>query len=147
LLRLVGVVVVGFALLNFTAGLRLAGVGLPWAGGAAVVAAPAAAQIVDGVQALQTRQDADGYSPEAVTIYAGTPTRWTITSSTTATCAASLVVPDLDIFQRLNEGDNVIQLPAMRAGTLRYSCAMGMYGGEIRIVERPTGTTGQGSGG
>ena len=35
-----------------------------------------------------------GYSPGNVSIYAGIPTRWTIESSTTATCAAFLVVPE-----------------------------------------------------
>jgi hypothetical protein len=27
----------------------------------------------------------------------------------------------------------------MQPGTLAYSCSMGMYGGRITIVERPTG--------
>jgi sulfite exporter TauE/SafE/copper chaperone CopZ len=140
LLRLVGVVVIGFAFINASAGIRLSGVTLPSLGAEAAAAAlPATGVAADGTQALTTFQDGGGYSPENVSIYAGIPTRWTIESSTTATCAASLVVPSLGIRVRLDEGSNTIDLPAMPPGTLAYSCSMGMYGGRITIVERPTG--------
>jgi sulfite exporter TauE/SafE/copper chaperone CopZ len=140
LLRLVGVVVIGFAFINASAGINLSGVTLPFLGVGTVAAAPLPAGGVsaDGTQALTTFQDSGGYSPGNVSIYAGIPTRWTIESSTTATCAASLVVPSLGIRVRLNEGSNTIDLPAMQPGTLAYSCSMGMYGGRITIVERPT---------
>ena len=148
LLRLVGVIVIGFAFINASAGLRLAGVSLPIPGveGASAAApVPAGAVAPDGTQALLTFQDGGGYSPGNVSIYAGVPTRWTIESSTTATCAASLVVPELGIQLRLNEGPNVIDLPALPPGTLAYSCSMGMYGGRITVVERPAGTSGRGT--
>ncbi len=148
LLRLVGVVVIGFAVVNLGAGLRLAGVAVPVVGAAPVAAAevpaPAAGVTAEGAQALTTYQDADGYSPASATIYAGLPTTWTIQSSTLQTCAAFFVVPDLGIQMIFKKGANTIDLPALPAGTLNYSCSMGMYGGQITIVERPTGlvTTG-----
>ena len=149
LLRLVGVVVIGFAFINASAGIRLSGVTLPSFGVEAAAAAPlpAAAVAADGTQALTTFQDAGGYRPGNVSIYAGIPTRWTIESSTTSTCAALLVVPKLGIQVRLHEGPNTIDLPALPAGTLAYSCAMGMYDGRITVVERPTGTRGEGAAG
>jgi uncharacterized protein len=147
LLRLVGVVVIGFAFINASAGIRLSGVTLPSLGAEAAAAAPLPASGVsaDGTQALTTFQDGGGYSPASVSIYAGIPTRWTIESSTTATCAASLVVPSLGIRVQLNEGSNTIDLPAMPPGSLDYSCSMGMYGGRITVVERPTGASGGGA--
>ena len=144
LLRLVGVVVLGFALVNAAAGLRLAGISLP------IGAAPAVASVAtapDGAQVLTTYQDVDGYSPQNVAIYAGTPTRWTIQSRSTASCAASLVVPGLDISRQLRIGSNAIELPALSAGTVYYSCSMGMYSGAITVVDRPAGTTGSTTGG
>jgi sulfite exporter TauE/SafE/copper chaperone CopZ len=149
LLRLVGVVVIGFAVLNVGAGIRLSGVTLPALGiGTAVAAAPPASAVAaDGTQALTTFQNADGYSPENVSIYAGIPTRWTIESTSTASCAVLLVVPELGIQLRLHEGPNAIDLPALRPGTLAYSCSMGMYGGYITVVERPTGASGGGAAG
>jgi hypothetical protein len=144
LLRLVGVVVLGFALLNGSAGLRLAGISLSLPGAEPVAAAapPAGATAPDGAQVLTTHQDGGGYSPGNVSIYAGTPTHWIVKSSTTATCAASLVVPSLSIQVRLHVGDNVIELPALRKGTLDYSCSMGMYGGRITVVDRGTAAGG-----
>jgi hypothetical protein len=137
LLRLVGVVVLGFAMVNAGAGIRLSGVTLPSLGaGSAVAAEPAGGIAADGTQSLTTYQDAGGYSPGNVSIYAGTPTRWTIQSSTVKTCASFLVVPQLGIQLILHEGPNVIDLPALPAGTVAYSCSMGMYGGRITVVER-----------
>jgi sulfite exporter TauE/SafE/copper chaperone CopZ len=143
LLRLVGVVVLGFALVNAEAGIRLSGITLPSFGVETVAAAPLPASGVaaDGTQSLITHQDSGGYSPGTVSIYAGIPTHWTIASSTASTCAASLVVPALGIQARLHVGSNVIELPALPAGTVRYSCAMGMYGGSITVVNSPTGST------
>ncbi len=137
LLRLVGVVVIGFALLNGSAGIRLSGFKLPSLVGI-VNAAPLPGTLgTDGVQRISTNQDAGGYSPGNVVIYAGYQTVWTVQSSTTATCAASIWAPDLDIRTRLNKGANTIQLPALRPGTLNYTCAMGMYSGKITVVEQP----------
>ena len=147
LLRLVGVVVIGFALVNAEAGIRLSGLTLPSFGVETVAAAPlpASAPAADGTQSLTTRQDSGGYSPGNVSIYAGIPTHWTIQSSTSSTCAAQLVVPALGIQARLRVGPNTIELPALPAGTVRYSCAMGMYGGSIRVVNRPATPTGASS--
>lgn len=143
LLRLVGVVVLGFALLNGSAGLRLAGIqlSLPGVEPVAAAAPPAGITAPDGSQVLTTYQDGGGYSPGNVAIYAGIPTHWTIKSSTTGTCAASLVIPRLGRQVRLHVGDNKIELPAMASGTLDYSCAMGMYGGQITVIDRPNGVS------
>ncbi|HYO44849.1 MAG TPA: sulfite exporter TauE/SafE family protein [Candidatus Limnocylindrales bacterium] len=161
LLRMVGVVVIAFAVVNLGAGLRLAGFSLPGTAVAPVAAvegtgtnatgtgtgaatAPAASQPAGAVgakQTLTTYQDAGGYSPANVSIAAGVPTTWTIESSTVQTCAAFFVVPDLGIQMIFKKGANTIELPAMEAGTLSYTCSMGMYGGQITIVDQPTGMT------
>ena len=73
LLRLVGVVVLAFAFVNGSAGARLSGItlALPSLIGT-VSAAPLAGTLgPDGLQAITTYQDADGYSPGNIVIYAG----------------------------------------------------------------------------
>jgi sulfite exporter TauE/SafE/copper chaperone CopZ len=142
LLRLVGVVVLAFATLNVTAGLQLAGIGLPGFGVGSAAAAPSSTLTADGRQLLTTYQLADGYSPANVTIYAGIPTVWTIESKTSTSCAASLVIPAWDAGVRLKLGPNELELPALEAGVVHYSCAMGMYSGSITVVNRPTETEG-----
>ena len=101
--------------------------------------APAVGSAPGAAQTLHTYQDVDGYSPGNVTIYAGTPTTWTIESLNGQTCATFLRIPDLDAAVTLKKGLNEIDLPAMKAGTLSYTCSMGMYGGTITIVDPPTG--------
>jgi sulfite exporter TauE/SafE/copper chaperone CopZ len=144
-LRVIGVVVLGFALLNGVAGMRLLGV-------APDLAAPASASVpdvlIDGdVQVLRTSQDVDGYQPASVAIYAGLPTRWIVRSLDARSCAVFLQVPSLGISVMLHEGDNALELPALRPGTVAYTCSMGMYGGRIEVVDRPTGLTGGPAGG
>ena len=159
LLRLVGVVVLGFAVVNAGAGLRLAGVNLAPFGASAAQAtttrgsaatnvpatgsgsgAGAGTAQAAGFQELRTFQEVDGYQPANVQIAAGIPTHWTVESASSRSCAAFLVVPDLGIEVRLQKGDNVIELPAMNPGTLAYTCSMGMYGGTITIVDGEAGS-------
>jgi plastocyanin domain-containing protein len=101
-------------------------------GSTASSAAPAPA-----VQELRTYQDEDGYGPADARILPGIPTRWTIDSRSSATCASFVVVPSLNIQLALQPGDNVIELPALAAGTLDYTCGMGMYRGSISIENQP----------
>ena len=134
------VVVLAFAIINGSAGARLAGVAIPFldvqTAAAAVLPGAVAA---DGTQALRTTQEAQGYSPRNVQIYAGFATTWTIESKSASSCASSLVVPSLNISKRLKLGTNTINLPPMKAGVLRYSCSMGMYSATITIVDPPAG--------
>jgi len=147
LLRLVGVVVIGFGLVNGSAGVRLSGITLPSLVGNANAAPLPGTLGPDGVQSITTYQDAGGYRPANVVVYAGYPVRWTMQSSSTSTCAASLFVPGAGIRMRLQLGPNAIDLPAMPAGVLSYTCAMGMYGGRITVVDRPVETGPSPSGG
>ena len=148
LLRVIGVVVIGFAVVNASAGLRLAGVTFPSLSPNAVATPlPAAVSAPGSRQALYTFQDVDGYRPGNVAIYAGTPTLWTIESINPQSCAAFLRVPDLDIAVVLHKGINQIDLPAMKAGTLSYTCSMGMYGGTITILDRPSANVTRPNGG
>ncbi|HEX2755811.1 MAG TPA: sulfite exporter TauE/SafE family protein, partial [Candidatus Limnocylindrales bacterium] len=149
LLRVIGVVVIGFAFVNAGAGLRLAGFALPSVGPSVALAAalPPVANSADGRQTLYTFQDAGGYRPGNVAIHAGTPTRWVITSLDSQSCATFLRIPGLDMAVTLHTGRNVIDLPAMPAGSLSYACAMGMYGGTITILDPPAGAVGATNGG
>ena len=142
LLRLVGVVVIGFALLNGSAGIRLSGITLPSLAGIAGPCRGRRAVARDPRRRRHRRRSPptrtpSGYSPANVVIYAGYPAHWTIQSSDTNTCAASLFVPGAGIRMRLEQGANTIDLPALPVGTLSYTCSMGMYGGKITVVERP----------
>jgi sulfite exporter TauE/SafE len=133
-LQTIGVIVIGFALLNGMAGLRLAGLMPEF--GIAAAAAPDVAT-VDGVQVLRTSQVSNGYEPANVSIYAGIPTRWVIDSKDGGSCAVFLQVPSLGIAVTLRPGENVIDVPALSSGRVQYMCSMGMYGGQLTVVDGP----------
>ena len=137
-LRLVGVVVIGFAVVNATAGLRLVGVAPIVGPGDASAPAPVV-EIKDGVQVLRTFQLGNGYLPADAALYAGMPTRWIVESLDQNSCAVFLQVPSLGLAVTLHEGENTIDLPALEPGRVAYSCSMGMYGGQLTVVAPPSG--------
>jgi len=136
MLRALGVVVIGFAVINTTSALRLAGVDF-------TVGAPTTQTVSANVtvtpvdQTINTEQHSSGYAPSDTVIYAGRPTKWVVTSTAPFSCAASLTSQDLGVQGVLAEGRNVIELPALSAGTYRYSCSMGMYAGRIIVIQPP----------
>ena len=136
--RVVGIVVLAFALLNGAAGLRLVGISptIAFAGGPAVTPV---VTMENGVQIVRTIQHATGYSPAEAALYAGVPTRWIVESQEGGSCAIFMRVPSMDLAITLRRGDNAIDLPPLKAGRIAYSCSMGMYGGSLTVVDAPDG--------
>jgi hypothetical protein len=48
-----------------------------------------------------------------------------------------LRVPDLGIKVNLAEGPNTVRLPALETGTVHFTCVMGMYSGNLVVVDPP----------
>jgi sulfite exporter TauE/SafE/copper chaperone CopZ len=141
MLRALGVVVIGFAVINGTAALRLAGVDLTVGASPAAAAVSANVTLTPADQTINTEQHASGYAPGDAVIYAGRPTHWVMTSDAPFACAASLTSQDLRVEKVLVEGRNVIELPALSAGTYDYTCTMGMYSGRIVVIKPPATTS------
>ena len=141
MLRALGVVVVGFAVINATSAMRLAGVDFTTgASGAQTVSANVS--LTPTGQTINTTQDGDGYHPGDAVIYAGRPTHWVMTSTAPFTCAASLISQDLGVQKALVAGRNVIELPKLSAGPYNFSCSMDMYSGRIVVIAPPTASAG-----
>jgi hypothetical protein len=145
MLRALGVVVIGFAVINATSAMRLAGVELPRVNFSVGASAPEAVSsnvtITPVDQTINTEQRGDGYFPGEAVIYAGRPSHWVMTSTAPFSCAASLSSQALGVNGVLAEGRNVIELPKLAAGTYNYSCSMGMYTGRIVVIEPPASKT------
>ncbi|MDP1743692.1 MAG: sulfite exporter TauE/SafE family protein [Candidatus Amesbacteria bacterium] len=126
-----GVVVAMLAIFNISNGLNLLGINFletPKVLGKQT--------IVDGVQEIYMIQDSDGYSPNNFTITQGIPVRWIITSKNINTCASSIISSKLNIRQGLRKGENIIEFTPTEAGTIRFSCTMGMYNGLFNVISR-----------
>jgi sulfite exporter TauE/SafE len=124
-------------------GLRLGGwLAPPVAGpaGSTASAAPSAATgpvAEAGRQIIRLEVGDSSYSPARITARAGIATTLLLHTDRTTGCTRSFAIPSLGIEQVLPEtGQTAIDLGTSQAGTLRYTCSMGMYGGVIHFTGR-----------
>src|SRR3989338_6460769 len=75
------------------------------------------------------------YSPRVLTVKKGVPVRWEIDGQDVGGCARSLVVPKYGIRRNLTPGLNVIQFTPKDAGTIPFSCGMGMIRGSFNVTD------------
>jgi sulfite exporter TauE/SafE/copper chaperone CopZ len=141
MLRGIGVLVLLFALVNATAGLRLAGIDLTRPAVAPTATVSSNVDVAAAVQTLHMQQVTDGYVPISSVVYAGLPIRWVVDSVDPQSCAVELRAPSVGVSVTLVKGANTIDLPAQPVGTITFSCSMGMYGGTVAVVDRPSSTT------
>ena len=85
------------------------------------------------IQIIKMTQSASGYIPDTLTVKAGVPVRWVITSESSFTCASSIIVPSLGIRKNLQKGENIIEFTPTQKGSIPFSCSMGMYRGMILV--------------
>ena len=109
-----------------------------WAGRSAAESAPAGsdtALAADGVQVI-TSTLSPGVYPN-ITVEAGTPVRWIIDAPEGSIngCNYKMLVQEYGITHTFEEVENVIEFTPTEAGTVSYSCWMGMIRGNITIVE------------
>jgi sulfite exporter TauE/SafE/copper chaperone CopZ len=128
ILRVVGVLVVGFAWINLTGALHTLAISLPTGQESSTVSQLPTTGPVADAQVLRTEVAGRGYSPADAKVAAGRPIRWIIDVKSLG-CGSALNAASLgagDIIW-LEQGENQINLPALEPGTYEYSCAMGMY--------------------
>ncbi|GAA0793393.1 urease accessory protein UreH domain-containing protein [Spirilliplanes yamanashiensis] len=99
--------------------------------------APATASTgADGRQEIVVVADAESYQPETVTARAGVPTTLVVRAQGARGCVRAFVIESMNRQWTLpTNGDTRIDLGVLAPGDLLYSCAMGMYSGQITAVE------------
>ncbi|GAW49746.1 MULTISPECIES: sulfite exporter TauE/SafE family protein [unclassified Nocardioides] len=137
-----GVVLLGMGLYTFNGGLTILGSPLAARNLASTLGfeeAPADASTVtaaaDGsTQTAVITVSPGSYSPGNVLVKAGVPTKQVFRSENAAGCERALVIGSLGVDEVLPaNGDTVIDAGTLEAGTIEYSCAMGMYSGLITV--------------
>jgi sulfite exporter TauE/SafE/copper chaperone CopZ len=96
---------------------------------AAIPAANAQEQVVNMTVAYGT------YQPKNLTVRKGIPVRWQIDGKDISGCASSIVVPTFGIKKNLTTGLNVVQFTPKQAGTIPFSCGMGMIRGSFTVTD------------
>ena len=137
-LQVVGVIVLAFALLNVTSGLRLLGVAGTTSAAVAYTQVSANVTVAGGAQTVRMTQSRDGYLPADTVVHAGMPITWVIQATSQWDCSAYLRVPDLGVSIDLKDGVNTIELPALPPGVTPFTCVMGMYSGNLIAIEAPS---------
>lgn len=140
--KFAGLVVISLALFNISNGFNLTGFNVNAFAGKATVSVQASdpnVTVENGVQIVKMTQTGSGYSPNSFTIKKGMPVRWVITSEDAFTCAASIASSKLGIRKNLQQGENVIEFTPDEAGTIPFSCSMGMYTGSFNVIDSAGG--------
>lgn len=76
-----------------------------------------------------------GYTPDVITVKAGTPVRLNFTRKEASMCSEMVVFDGIDRSAKLPEGETVaIEFTPERAGEIPFQCQMGMLRGKV-VVE------------
>ncbi|GAA0396761.1 hypothetical protein Acor_61920 [Acrocarpospora corrugata] len=125
--KLVAVVALVAGVFTIFSGLRLGG-WLPEFGTPAVAAAPGPGD----TQTLTVWATADGFRPGLAAAEPNRPIEITFRTKNNRGCTRTLAIDGHDLVLP-ETGQVSVHVPAQPAGTLHYSCGMGMYAGFIRI--------------
>lgn len=88
----------------------------------------------DGVQVVKMVVNG-GYTPDNFTIKVGVPVRWEVDGTDALGCDQFLMSRELEIQEVLKTGINVFDFTPEKAGTIQFSCSMGMYRGSFTVVD------------
>lgn len=141
--KFAGLLVIALAIFNFSNGLNLTGWHWPSSGSGngsveAVIDSPSPTSPVavssPTTQTINMDQAVNGYFPNHFTVKSGVPVNWVINSKNSQTCASILVVPELNLEKNLDPGNNEINFTPKKPGKFYFSCAMGMFGGDITVI-------------
>ncbi|MEH7354152.1 sulfite exporter TauE/SafE family protein [Neobacillus drentensis] len=144
ILKFSGILIVVLGLVMSNRGLALAGMNLSPASIFANISAfgdnPAApanatkATIKDGVQVLNMTANVYGYTPNTLYVQKGMPVKWVIDGEQLTGCNNTIVMPDMNLEQKLQSGKNIIEFTPGNED-IPFSCWMGMKRGTIKVVD------------
>ena len=96
-------------------------------------------EVVDGVQVVNSTLSSGRYPN--ITVQAGVPVKWVIDAPEGSIngCNNRMLIQDYGIEYTFHAGENVIEFTPTGAGTVRYSCWMGMIQGNIFVTDGTEG--------
>lgn len=93
-------------------------------------------KISNGVQEATITVSNGGYESDITELKMGVPVELKLVTNNVRSCALAFTIPDYNIRKILpSTGVTEITFTPNKAGRLAYSCSMGMYGGEFRIIQ------------
>jgi len=124
------------------------------------------AVLKDGYQEIRMTVDSRGFTPSKFVLKKGVPVHWIIDGKQLNSCNRAIQVPAYGLKFDVKQGEQTIQFTPDQAGTIRWSCWMGMIQGTFIVKDdidlanaaavqqelntvpaAPAGTCGMGGGG
>lgn len=92
-------------------------------------------EVVDGVQVVNSTLSSGRYP--SITVRAGVPVKWVIDAPEGSIngCNYKMMIQDYGIEYTFQTGENIIEFTPDKAGTVPYSCWMGMIRGSIFVKD------------
>lgn len=151
-LKFAGAVVILLGLFNINNGYNLTGMNISWAAfsrsntaATTQTADDPNVRLVNGKQIVNMKVVGLTYSPHKFTVKQGIPVEWQIDGTGAQGCAQVITVPSLGITKYLaTTGITTIAFTPTQAGTIPFSCTMGMTtrGSAFTVVPNTTGASG-----
>lgn len=92
------------------------------------------ATMKDGVQVVNITANVSGYTPSTLYVKKNVPVKLVVNAEQLTGCNSTIVIPDLNIEQKLQEGQNIIEFTPVN-DEIAFSCWMGMKRGTIKAVD------------
>lgn len=131
----VGAVMFFFALNQINAGLSLLGVSFPFNLDDFTESTEGAVIKNGREQVVRMKVTSSGYEPESITIKRGVPVRWEVDGTDAGGCTGAIVSRELGISKVLEPGINLFNFTPTHAGSIAFSCGMGMVRGSFNVIE------------
>jgi len=96
------------------------------------------ATMVGNYQEINMEVNRYGWEPASFVLKKGVPVKWNIDVKELTGCNNEIIVRDYGIDIKLKKGMNIVEFTPDKAGTIRWSCWMGMIPGSFVVTE--TGT-------
>ncbi len=129
--KVMGFIILAFAWYTLSSGLAAHGIVV----GSSSVSSADETDIVlqDGVQVIEMDVDNRGFTPSTFTLKKGVPVKWIINGKQIYGCTNEVIVPEYGISKKLIQGENIVEFTPSKAGTVSFSCWMGMVRGSFNV--------------
>jgi len=141
ILKLSGAIVIILGIFMINNGLALTGagfdIGTPANGPKTTIDSASSASepvYANGYQEIRMEVNRYGFMPSTFTLKKGVPVKWIINGKELTGCNDAIQVPALGLEFDVQKGEQTIEFTPPEAGTIRWSCWMGMIRGSF-IVE------------
>lgn len=98
------------------------------------MAKPVAAKVVKGVQKATVTIDNGMYMPAVISVVKGKPVELTFKAGKSPGCGSTIVFKSLKLSNEVKNGKPVtIRFTPNKAGTIAFTCGMGMFDGKVVV--------------